>query len=391
MSRNLIWSSREESVGDRKKLSPLLKWNWGKRWELEHVFSNLPQGFKSYFEPFVWWGSVYTSIEAENYYINDKSHELIDLYRIITWENRWLFFSALETINDNWDTLWEIPERNKDFFLNLYRNFYSESMSWETLSKEIHGFIERNASDFYGLFWAPLNCKIAVFIKEVIKNLIRKISRMRDLEKEWGVFSEADIINNIETALRSAFYIYLRFLYNHHQKYWLDSALYTAIFLFMRNFAYGWMFRYNDKWDFNVPYGWVSYNKLRFRKRVEYLTSDALSALLQKTEISNDDFEPFFEKHPPTQDDFVFLDPPYDSEFNEYAGNTFWDTDQKRLARYLLEKCEARWMMIIWKTALISELYKGPKVNIRTYDKKYLTNMRNRNAQAVQHLLITNY
>ncbi|MCM1029611.1 MAG: DNA adenine methylase [Pseudoflavonifractor sp.] len=69
------------------------------------------------------------------------------------------------------------------------------------------------------------------------------------------------------------------------------------------------------------------------------------------------DFEEFLDVTDPGQDDFIFLDPPYDSEFSTYAQNAFTRDDQERLANYLLTKCRAKWMMIIKNTDFIYNLY----------------------------------
>ena len=91
------------------------------------------------------------------------------------------------------------------------------------------------------------------------------------------------------------------------------------------------------------------------------------------------------------KNDFIFLDPPYDTEFNTYARNTFDKADQKRLADYLQSECEAKFMLIIKSTPYILSLYKNKNLNIRVFDKKYLVSFMNRNNKNVQHLLITNY
>ena len=65
------------------------------------------------------------------------------------------------------------------------------------------------------------------------------------------------------------------------------------------------------------------------------------------------DFEDFFILHKPKKNDFVFLDPPYDSEFSTYAKNEFTRKDQERLANYLINNCKAKWMMIIKNTDFI--------------------------------------
>src|SRR5690606_28597230 len=174
-----------------------------------------------------------------------------------------------------------------------------------------------------------------------------------------------------------------RHIYNFHKKYELNKAFYTAIFLFIRNYAYSGMFRYNSKGEFNVPYGGIAYNNKNFRKKIEYLKSEPLRELLSKTNIINADFEDFFKTYQPTKNDFVFLDPPYDSEFSTYAQNDFLRTDQSRLADFLINKCKAKWMMIIKNTEFILYLYTHPKVKISTFDKTYLVSFMNRNDKNV--------
>ena len=96
-------------------------------------------------------------------------------------------------------------------------------------------------------------------------------------------------------------------------------------------------------------------------------------------------------KHPPSTRDFIFLDPPYDTEFSTYAKNQFGKEDQVRLAKYLINECKGKWMMIIKNTPYIYSLYDGRGLNIRSFDKKYQVSFMNRNSRDVTHLIITNY
>ena len=110
------------------------------------------------------------------------------------------------------------------------------------------------------------------------------------------------------------------------------------------------------------------------------------------TTIENLDFESFLKKNNPQEDDFVFLDPPYDTEFSTYARNEFTRDDQVRLAHYLINQCHANWMLIIKNTDFIYNLYSNCKdLNIKTFNKEYVVSFMNRNDKKVTHLLITNY
>ena len=122
-----------------------------------------------------------------------------------------------------------------------------------------------------------------------------------------------------------------------------------------------------------------------------YMKSKPLISYLKDTEIFNLDFQKFFDETKPNKDDFIFLDPPYDSEFSTYAKNEFTKDDQMRLADYLINKCNAKWMIVIKNTPFIYSLYNSDKLNISSFSKKYLVSFRNRNDKNAEHLLIKNY
>lgn len=122
-----------------------------------------------------------------------------------------------------------------------------------------------------------------------------------------------------------------------------------------------------------------------------YYKSTSLLEHFRNTWIFNLDFEEFLRNAQPSKDDFVFLDPPYDSEFSTYAQNAFTKEDQERLANYMINVCPAKWMMIIKYTDFIFELYNKDGINIRTFDKEYIVSFMNRNDKKVTHLLVTNY
>jgi len=374
-----------------KKLYPILKWAGGKEQELKYIIPRLPESFTNYYEPFVGGGAVYTALQANKYFINDKSEELISLYRSITNRDRKVFFHATEEIIHNWDLLAFVTEKNAEFFIKTYKNF-SENRITETKLKDIlFEFILKNAEQFNGMFSTIFNFNIENFIKEIKVNLIRKIKRMKELEQLKSKLPDNDILDNIETALKSAFYMHFRHIYNNTEKYNIQNGFKSAIFLFIRNFAYSGMFRYNSNGEFNVPYGGIGYNRKNYSKKIDYLKTKELQSLLENTKIENLDFEDFFILHQPKKNDFVFLDPPYDSEFSTYAKNEFTRNDQERLANFMINKCEAKWMMIIKNTDFIFGLYNNKGLNIQSFDKTYLVSFMNRNDKNVEHLLITNY
>ena len=86
--------------------------------------------------------------------------------------------------------------------------------------------------------------------------------------------------------------------------------------------------------------------------------------------------------------DFVFLDPPYDTEFSDYEGKDFTREDHRRLAQ-ALERTKAKFLLVIKNTEFIYSLYEG-KFPMYAFENRYVYNVRSRNERRAEHLIITN-
>ena len=148
------------------------------------------------------------------------------------------------------------------------------------------------------------------------------------------------------------------------------------------------MFRFSSTGAFNVPYGGMSYNSKYMTNKIELMYSEETAEYMENTEIYNQDFETFLNRLNLQENDFIFLDPPYDSDFSTYDQNPFDRAEQERLRDYLLNT-PAQWMLIIKETDFIRNLYAD--FHIYEYDMNYLVSFKNRNVKGVKHLLITNY
>ena len=161
----------------------------------------------------------------------------------------------------------------------------------------------------------------------------------------------------------------------------LDSA---NRFYYERKTCFRGMLRYNKSGKFNIPFGkykTINYSELRNPKYEE---------LLKKTEILNKSFEYIFENYN-NENNFMFLDPPYDSEFTDYGYCQFGKKEQLILAN-LFKETKIKCLMIIGKTDYISELYKDYIVD--EYEKKYkfkIYDGRIGDEINTKHLIIKNY
>lgn len=371
-------------------LEPIIKWPGGKEKELKFIFQNRPTNIKNYYEPFVGGGSVFMAFPAEHYHINDKSEELTSLYHSIAKKDD-LFFNYANAIDQSWTNAKIFFDKNQ-ILLNIYKLYRNNNIDKNTLSDSIKTFVKNKAKEINDIIIQPFDVNHNVLSKEMEKNITRKMLRMKVLEQQKHLLPEDDLSDNIETAIKSALYMYYRFLYNDISLKMDKPKMHTALFLFIRNYSYSAMFRYNNNGDFNVPYGGIAYNSKSMGKKLAYYRSKELLLHFKETTIYNLDFEDFLNKTQPQQDDFIFLDPPYDTEFSTYAKNAFSHDDQKRLAKWLIKESKAKWMLIIKNTDFIFDLYSGQKgINIRAFDKKYTVSFMNRNNKNTEHLLITNY
>ena len=369
-------------------LQPIIKWPGGKEKELKYILPNLPK-FNRYFEPFVGGGSVFMAVQAREYYINDFSSELVSLYNYIATSDK-AFFRYVELIDKSWINAVKFFNKNKAL-VNLYLQYRNDEISKDELKSQICQFCEDKKNDILNIIGKTFFSHKCILLKEMETNIFRKMQRMRELEIKKHILPDNDLLDNIETAIKSAVYMNYRHLYNDASIIKGDKALHCALFFFMRNYAYSGMFRYSSKGDFNVPYGGIAYNSKLMSKKLNYYRSIPLLSHFADTHIYNLDFEVFLREMQLSESDFVFLDPPYDSEFSTYAQNAFSKADHERLANFMINECQAKWMLIIKNTDFIYDLYNKEGINIRTFDKEYLVSFMNRNDKKVTHLLITNY
>lgn len=174
-------------------------------------------------------------------------------------------------------------------------------------------------------------------------------------------------------------YYRLRGLYNHPNGEYLDGVLYY----FINKTAYSGMIRYNKSGEYNVPFG-------RYPNLNTHLVTPGHSKLLQKARLYHQDYSRIFAMA--CEDDFMFLDPPYDCVFHDYGNlensNGFDEADHRRLASDF-KNLSCRALMVIGKTDLTEELYR--KYTVDSYYKNYAVNIRNRFKNSQTHIIVKNY
>lgn len=384
-----------------KRLPSILKYPGGKNRELEIILKNLPSEISNYYEPFVGGGAVFFALDCNQYFINDKSTELMNVYKNVKSSNK-EFLRFLEDFNHNWKVMTNVIENHSEELILIYGKYKNDIYNGKVLKTTIVEFVEQNAEEFNGMLEPTFNVRIKNFINELERCIVQKMIRMKKIESQRGDLNNGDLLKNIEVSFKSAFYMHFRYLYNIKEELVqngeISEGYASALFVFIRQYCYSSMFRFNRNGDFNVPYGGISYNRKTLERNIDIYKSKQVINHLNKTTLSNEDFYDFIQEYIPEEGDFVFLDPPYDTEFSTYDKNSFDQNDQARLAKYLIDECRANFMIVIKYTEFIAGLYprdmdtaNGKKIYVSTFEKKYAVSFQDRNDRNVTHMIITNY
>lgn len=320
-------------------MKTFVKYPGGKTSELDIINKNKPEKISRYFEPFVGGGSVFFNLEIKKSYINDLSSDLISLYQLVKDKDANFLFK-LNQLNEIWKNINET-------------NFTQLDLSFLTTQNLNQYFEEKFEKEF---------------------------NKRKTINNENRKFSEEYLKL---TSIKAALYYTLRYIYNTEKN---NRTVNAITYYFMREFCYSSMFRFSTTGMFNVPYGGQSYNNKTFDSKIDLINSYDIC----NTKLYNEDFERFISRFKFKADDFVFVDPPYDSEFCNYDKINFDKKEQERLAN-LLSKIPAKIMIVVKNTNFIHNLYLEKGFNISCFNKKYSVNFLNRNIRDVKHLMIRNY
>ncbi|MBE6689264.1 MAG: Dam family site-specific DNA-(adenine-N6)-methyltransferase [Ruminococcaceae bacterium] len=230
-----------------------------------------------------------------------------------------------------------------------------------------------------------LNQRLMTFYSQLRNNYAEMRSQLDELQalyeknqldfKELKAKSPEQRVPNANEEL----YYKIRALFNNPDDTYLDGVLY----FFINKTAYSGMIRYNNNGEYNVPFG-------RYPNLNTKLVTQQHSELLKRAELYSVDYREIFDMA--QEDDFIFLDPPYDCVFNDYGNidlmNGFDETEHRRLAADF-RNLNCRALMVIGKTPLTEELY-GDYI-FDEYYKNYSVNIRNRFNNDKMHIVVKNY
>ncbi|HEX7590478.1 MAG TPA: DNA adenine methylase [Candidatus Limnocylindrales bacterium] len=363
------------------RLTPFIKWPGGKSSELPAIAAAAPMFGGRFIDPFVGGGSVLLATDSDiPAWANDACADLISLYSGAKASDRSLR-QSLDSVAVAWDGLSSLDALYQELAEAFIRaDGPGARHILAVQAPALRGLLDQAGPGLSGLYMARIE-----------KDFPLKFDRMRLMQSKRGAsLSMPDLLSNVEGAVRAAMYMAIRSRYNRYRLAGEWDHYRSADFFFLREFAYAAMFRFNSRDEFNVPYGGISYNRKSLLPKVNLLFSEPMLARLSATEWRSVDFDAFLAEASPTRDDFVFVDPPYDSDFSAYDNMKFGWRHQYRLKK-TLESLSARVMVVIKDTPMIRRLYDSERWHILAVPKTYMWTIKSRNDREAMHLTITNY
>ncbi len=237
-----------------------------------------------------------------------------------------------------------------------------------------------------GALLFELSPKKAV-INDYNKELINVYECIKDEKKFESMCRE---LNHHETEHSEEYYYQTRNLDRDKKKFnKLVDYKRAARTIYLNKACFNGLYRVNSKNEFNVPFG----KKLKVNT-YEGQNLGIICGYLNYNDVKllSTDFEEAVKDA--KKGDFVYFDPPYDSDtstFNSYTEGGFGKDEQVRLAKVFKELSDRGCYVMLsnHNTILINELYKN--FNIHVIEAKRNINSNGKKRGKVEEVIITNY
>ena len=269
-------------------------------------------------------------------------------------------------------------------------------VKWAGGKRQIMSEIKKYVPENYDTFYEPFVGGGAVFFelapkKAVINDYNSELMNVFECIKDEDKFDKmCTELNHHEANHSEEYYYQVRNIDRDVKKYnKLADYKKAARTIYLNKACFNGLYRVNSKNEFNVPFG-----KKEKVNTYEGQNLGVVHCILNFNDIKllSTDFEEAVKDA--KKGDFVYLDPPYDSDtstFNDYTENGFNKDEQRRLALLFKELSDRGCYVMLsnHNTILVNELYKD--YNIHVIEAKRNINANGKKRGKVEEVIITNY
>ena len=269
-------------------------------------------------------------------------------------------------------------------------------VKWAGGKRQIMPEIKKYVPENYDTFYEPFVGGGAVFFelaprKAVLNDYNSELMNVFECIKDEVKFDKmCTELNHHEANHSEEYYYQVRNIDRDVRKYnKLADYKKAARTIYLNKACFNGLYRVNSKNEFNVPFG-----KKEKVNTYEGQNLGVVHCILNFNDIKllSTDFEEAVKDA--KKGDFVYLDPPYDSDtstFNDYTENGFNKDEQRRLALLFKELSDRGCYVMLsnHNTILVNELYKD--FNIHVISAKRNINANGKKRGKVEEVIITNY
>lgn len=206
------------------------------------------------------------------------------------------------------------------------------------------------------------------------------ISDINEIAKEYNSYDKTIISKDEWSKLAEKYY----YNYRKMEEGKVTDYDYAIRFYLLRQLSYSGMLRYNKQGKMNAPFGWY--------KRLKPIEHDIhkLKKILDNTIIHNTDW--LDSVSTATENDFVFIDPPYTRVFQDYSPDNNFNKEEHMKLSDWIHNTKSKVMIIINKDDFTDNLYKDlTKIEYNfKYNIQYRDRMTEKDSNSI-HILATNY
>ncbi len=269
-------------------------------------------------------------------------------------------------------------------------------VKWAGGKRQIIDKLKKYIPDEFNTYYEPFVGGGALLFELSPKNAVINDSN-KELMNVFKVLCDEDkfnkmckLLNNYEVKHSEEFYYEIRNKDRSKAAFGrLSDYTRAARTIYLNKACFNGLYRVNSKNEFNVP----------FNRKAKVNTYDGqnlgiIHSYLNFNDVTllNTDFEEAVKDA--KKGDFIYFDPPYDSEtstFNSYTENGFGKEEQVRLAKVYKELVDKGCYVMLsnHNTTLVKELYKD--FNIHVIEAKRNINANGKKRGKVEEVIITNY
>jgi len=269
-------------------------------------------------------------------------------------------------------------------------------LKWAGGKRQIVNELKKYIPDEYNCYYEPFVGAGALLFemspkKAVINDSNKELMNVYNVLCDYEKYNKmCKLLNSYEVKNCEEFYYEIRnkdrnkSLFNRMSDY--TKAARTV---YLNKACFNGLYRVNSKNEFNVPFNKKS--KVNTYEGENLLTVH-MYLTMNDVEIRCMDFEDSVMDA--CEGDFVYFDPPYDSDtttFNNYTEEGFGKREHVRLSNVFkeLDKKGVKVMLSNHNTSLVRELYDG--YNIHVIEAKRNINSNGKKRGKVEEVIITNY